>query len=161
VLTSLHLTSLTACTPNKSEDAGVDGLPGSPTVSCGLDKTVYTASEPILITVHNTSNAPILSHVGSGTPVFAIEHIQQRTAEGNWEDLYAQCQPPHCLQDIDAPARIESGASASFTWEPLIFVDGTEESAPVDPGTYRVVILYEDIDATAWVRIYTESFTIR
>lgn len=129
-------------------------------VSIATDKIEYKQRETITITVRNDLEESIFSHIGSGTPVFAIKHIQRKTAEGSWENLYAQCQPPHCFFDIDTPVEINPGESASFKWKPLIYVNGTRETATLNSGEYRLVVLFEDSEKTEWTLIYTNEFRI-
>ena len=152
--------------PNRPEEIGQSEVENEPTaaqikgVSAFVDKMLYSSGENIIITVNNNSEESIFSHIGSGTPVYAIKHIQKRTADGSWQNLYAQCQPPHCFSDTDAPAEINPGESASFKWDPLRFLNGTRDAAPLESGQYRVTILYEDSQKTQWKTTNTNEFRI-
>jgi len=130
-------------------------------VTVNVDKLVYGSGDDIAISIKNDSKESIFSHIKSGTPVFAIKGIQRKTAVGKWEEFFAQCQAPHCIYDIDAPAEIKPGESSSFKWKPLIFVNGTQETAALKSGEYRLVILFENLQKTEWIEIYTNEFKIK
>lgn len=130
-------------------------------VTTNVDKMDYDYGEKIKVTINNDSKESIFSHIGSGTPVFAIKYIQRKTVEREWESFFAQGQPPNVFYDIDAPTEIKPGESASFEWKPLIFINGTSETEPLNSGEYRLVILYEDSQKAEWRSIYTNEFRIR
>jgi hypothetical protein len=129
-------------------------------VTVVTDKLEYKRGETINITLINNFEESIFSHIGSGTPVFCIKHIEIRTPTGQQERLFAQCQYPHCTSDIDAPGEIKSGESETFVWEPLVFVEGTSETVLPRPGLYRLLISYEDNKKTKWETVSTNQFTI-
>lgn len=124
------------------------------------DKMKYERGENIKVILTNNLGQSIFSHIRSGTPVFCIAHIERKTQAGNWENLYAQCQYPHCSYDIDVPGKIKPGENATMVWQPVKFVNGTSESAPLGPGIYRLLISYEDHLKTEWKSAYTNEFTI-
>lgn len=135
--------------------------PSAKEVTITTDKTEYEQGGTIEITLKNNLKESIFSHIGSGTPVFCIEYIERKTPAGVWEKLFAQCQYPHCMYEIDASAEIRSGQSVALEWEPLIFVNGTSETIQAGPGQYRLSILYEDYQKTEWRSIYSNEFTIK
>jgi hypothetical protein len=61
---------------------------------------------------------------------------------------------------VDAPGEIGAGESAVFEWEPFIYPTGTLENVAAMKGFYRLSILYEDYEKTAWKSIYTNEFRI-
>jgi hypothetical protein len=130
-------------------------------VTAAVDKSTYAAGEEIAVTLRNDSAESIFSHAASRTVVEAIKTIQKKTGPNAWQNFFAQCQPPHCYSDVDAPAEIKPGQSAAFTWRPLIYVDGTEETAPLEPGVYRLEILFEDAKMTEWKSAFTNEFTVK
>lgn len=126
-----------------------------------VDKSLYAAGEDIAVTLRNDSDESILSHAAGRPAVAAIKHIQKKTGPNAWQNFFAQCQPPHCYIDVDAPTEIKPGQSASFAWKPLIYVDGTEKTAPLEPGEYRLEILFEDAKMTEWKSVFTNEFTVK
>jgi hypothetical protein len=124
------------------------------------DKMEYERGEAIKITLTNNLGESIFSHIHSGTPVFCIKHVEKRNQAGQWERLYAQCQPPYCVYDIDAPGEIKPGETAILDWKPLVFVNGTSEAVAPEPGLYRLLISYQDCSKTRWKSVNTNEFTI-
>jgi len=124
------------------------------------DKANYKQGDQIKISMTNNSGANIFSHIRSGTPAFCIEYIEKKNSDGSWEKLFAQCKPPHCIYDIDAPGEIKLGETAVMIWTPLLFINGTSKTMQPEPGLYRLSILYEDCKKTEWRTIYTNQFTI-
>ena len=124
------------------------------------DKMKYERGEVVKVILTNNLGQSIFSHMRSGTPVFCIAHIERKTQAGNWENLYAQCQYPHCIYDIDVPGEIKPGENATMVWQSVEFVNGTAVSAPLRPGIYRLLISYEDHLKTEWKSAYTNEFTI-
>jgi len=123
------------------------------------DKTEYEQGEDIRITITNNLEKSIYSHIGSFTPEFSIGVVERKTQDG-WESLFAWCQYPYCISDIDPPVEIKSGQSESFLWTPLIYIDGTEESARAEPGEYRLSILYR-VEPGGWRATYSNRFQIK
>ena len=70
------------------------------------DKELYKAGEVIKMTLRNDLSENIFSHIGSLTPDFSIDSIEKKDSRGNWEKLFARCQYPHCIWDIDGPCII-------------------------------------------------------
>ncbi len=124
------------------------------------DKIEYNQSEVIIITIKNNLKDSIYSHIGSLTPLFAIQFIERKTKNKCWEKLYAYCQYPHCIYDIDVPQVINPGQSESMKWDPLIFINGTSKTEQLDPGQYRVLILYLDSAMKNWKSEYSNLFII-
>ena len=129
-------------------------------VTIATDKQEYGKGENIKITIRNASQESIFSHIGSRTPVFAIEYVWRKGTEGVWEKLYAQCKPPHCYNDTDVPVKIQPGESKIMEWEPRVYVNGTTESYITGAGEYRISILYEDEQKSKWQRVDTNEFKI-
>lgn len=130
------------------------------------DKEFYEIGEVIRITLTNDLSENVFSHIGSLTPVFAIDSIEKKDPDGNWIKLFAQCQYPHCIWDIDAPAEIIPQRSVSFDWDPLVYIGGTDKYAQAKAGIYRLLILYQiRKDAFSekweWLKIYSNEFRIQ
>ncbi len=125
------------------------------------DKVDYRRGEVITIILKNNLGHSIFSHIRSGTPVFCIKHLERKTEGGEWTPLYAQCQPPQCRYDADAPGEIKPGESEALNWNPRVFVNGTSQSALPEAGAYRLSISYEDAEKKNWKLAYTNEFTIR
>ncbi|MBU0468198.1 MAG: hypothetical protein KKD07_04845 [Candidatus Omnitrophica bacterium] len=130
------------------------------------DKEFYEVGEVIKITLTNDLSENIFSHIGSLTPVFAVDNIGKKDPGGNWVKLFAQCQYPHCMWDIDGPAEIGPRQSVSFEWNPLIYIDGTDKYSQARTGIYRLLILYQiRKDASSenweWLKVYSNDFTIQ
>jgi hypothetical protein len=124
------------------------------------DKIAYSQLEPIKITLTNDLGESIFSHIRSGTQVFCIKCIEKSRSNEQWERLYAQCQYPNCMLETDAPGEIKSGENATYAWKPSVFVNGTSESVSLMPGTYRLLISYEDCRKTKWDFVNTNKFEI-
>lgn len=124
------------------------------------DKTEYSQSELINISITNHLNADIFSHIGSGTPIFAIRFVEREIKNGSWEKFYAQCQHPDCMADSDAPQLIKPCQSVSMAWNPLLFIEGSLTSMIADAGTYRILILYMDSEMKNWTPVYSNNFKI-
>lgn len=127
-------------------------------VAIRTDRTEYVQGEDIRITITNNLEKSIYSHIGSYTPEFSIETVERKTEDG-WESLFAWCQYPFCIYDIDPPVEIKPLYSESFLWTPLIYIDGTEESAQAEPGVYRLSILYR-AEGGGWESVYSNEFRI-
>lgn len=107
------------------------------------DKEMYALEEIIKITLKNSSSENIFSHIGSHTPVFSIGNIEKKDSMGGWEKLFAQCQYPHCILDIDVPVETKPKQTVVFEWNPRIYIDGTNKSIKAKSGRYRILILYQ------------------
>jgi len=136
-------------------------LSDGPRITVMTDKVDYRRGEVIRIILRNNLGNSIFSHIRSGTPVFCIKHLERKTKGGDWTTLYAQCQPPHCQDDVDAPGEIKPGESEVLNWNPLVFVNGTSQSVLPEAGAYRLSISYEDAEKKDWKSAYTNEFTIR
>ena len=130
-------------------------------VTVSTDKLEYQQMSTVGIVLTNNSGESIFSHVRSLTPLFCIKYIEKKTTEDQWEKLHAQCQFPNCTFEIDAPAEIKDGESVPQEWKPLVFIDGSTKTALLDPGVYRLVILYEDYQRKKWQTVYTNTFVIK
>ncbi len=124
------------------------------------DRAEYQTGEKINIKMTNHQGKIIFSHIGGETAVFCIQHIEKKNTGGKWKRLFAQCQTPHCIYDIDAPREIKSGKTESMMWSPLIFVNGTSRTMQPVPGVYRLLIRYEDNQKSEWKSVYTNQFII-
>ncbi len=124
------------------------------------DKTEYLQSEPIIIALENCLVDSIYSHIGSLTPVFAIQFIEIKADEDNWLKLYAQCQYPDCIYDIDSPTALPPGETDSFKWDPLIYVDGGPFPSQPGSGLYRISVLYLDKTDNDWKSAFSNTFLI-
>ena len=111
-------------------------------VAVNTDKQEYKQGEAIKITVNNDLSESIFSHAGSYTPVFSIKYVEMKTQQG-WKQLFAQCQYPHCIYEIDALVEIKAGQSVTFEWMPLIYINGTQKHIRAEPGEYRLVVYYQ------------------
>ncbi|MGD9015060.1 MAG: hypothetical protein PVI33_03445 [Candidatus Omnitrophota bacterium] len=134
-------------------------------VIVNTDKQEYEQEETIKIIIKNELSDKIFSHAGSHTPVFSITYVEIKTLQG-WKQLFAQCQHPHCVYDIDAPAEIGGGQYETFDWKPLIYTNGTEKYIQAEPGEYRLMISYQiRKDSVAkdwkWLTVYSNEFIIK
>jgi len=120
------------------------------------EKQEYRPGEIVKVTIRNQSGGIISCHVG----VEGIKHIEKKTAEGNWEKLFAMCQPPHCFFDIGPPQEIRAGEFKVFDWKPLIYVNGTAKVVQASPGEYRLLLLYHDRQRKEWRPVYSNVFSI-
>ena len=102
----------------------------------------------------------IYSHIESGTPIFAIKYVERKICINNWEKLFAQCQYPNCIFDIDAPQMVNPGQTKALEWYPLLYIDGNSESIVADTGLYRIQILYLDSKMETWKTVNSNSFII-
>jgi len=139
---------------------------GARGVTITTDKTEYKQGESVKITLKNDLKKSIFSHIGSGTPVFCIEYVERKTPAGNWEELFAQCQYPHCIYDIDAPGEIKPGQSKTLEWKPLIYIDGTLKRIQAGSGIYRLISLYQirggpSSENWEWKTTKSNEFTIK
>ncbi len=130
------------------------------------DKSEYGQGETMKITLRNELGEDIFSHAGSQTPVFSIDKIERRSPEGDWDRLFAQCQYPHCIYDIDGPAKTQAGQAVSFEWAPRIYIDGTNKNTPATPGVYRLMIAYQIKRGNSsadwnWLQARSNEFTIK
>lgn len=128
-------------------------------VTVTTDKKEYNQGENIKITMKNNLKETIFSHAGSGTPVFAIDHIERRISNRNWETLSARRKG--VMYDIDAPREIKLGQSATFEWKPWLYKESSDELIQAGPGRYRLLLLYEDYLKTEWKSVYSNEFTIK
>jgi hypothetical protein len=130
------------------------------------DKFEYKQGEVIKITLRNELSESIFSHIGSQTPVFFIDRIERKKSGEDWDKLFAQCQYPHCVDDIDGPAEIKSSQSVSFVWDPLIYPDGANKNIQAMAGTYRLLITYQIrknylSKNWEWLKVYSNEFVIK
>jgi hypothetical protein len=154
ILTSLIVSCAgCSCTTqgNKDNDSAISVM---------TDKSVYLQGEVVKVTLTNKTDECIRSHIRSLMPVFSIEYVEKKESSNTWEKLYAQCQPPHCEYDIDAPGTIEAGEVVSFEWHPLIYIGGGPETEQLAMGTYRLSITYQDCLKTDWISVRSNEFTI-
>ncbi len=136
----------------------------SPVVS--TDKESYGSAETVAIRLTNPSFRSIFSHLGSQTPVFAIEGVEMKNAQGGWDTLSAWCRPPYCVYDMDAPAELKPQESVSWVWDPWIYVGGTHDRVRPAPGTYRLRISYRapaipPAEQGAWLTVASNEFMIK
>lgn len=128
------------------------------------EKKEYHPGETINITLKNDLSDSIYSHFGSKTPVYSIEYIERKTRQGR-KTLFAQCQPPRCIQDIDAPAETLPGQSRTFEWGGL-YINETGDYARLGKDNYYLVINYQvrrgnNSEDFRWLRVYSSDFTIK
>jgi hypothetical protein len=121
------------------------------------DRQEYKPGEVVRVTIKNQSGEMIYCHAG----VEGIKHIEKKTAEGDWEKLFAMCQSPHCLYDIGPPQEIGPGVVKTFDWKPLIYVNGTTKTVPAKPGQYRLSLLYQEQQGKDWKSAYSNMFVIQ
>jgi hypothetical protein len=124
------------------------------------DKSTYTQSEAIEITLSNNLKESIWSHIGSETPVFAIKHFEIKGNGTAWDTLYARCIYPECIYDSDAPAEITAGSSRAFVWLPRVYINGSPEYVTPEPGRYRLLIIYMNAAMNEWNSEYSPIFQI-
>jgi hypothetical protein len=67
----------------------------SPVVS--TDKESYGSAETVAIRLTNPSFRSIFSHLGSQTPVFAIEGVEMKNAQGGFGIPFGLVPPPYCV----------------------------------------------------------------
>jgi hypothetical protein len=144
--------------------AGLSFAKTEPVVS--TDKNGYGSTEIVTIRLTNASFRSIFSHLGSQTPVFAVEGVEMKNAEGGWDTLSAWCRPPFCVYDMDAPAELKPQESVSWAWDPWIYIGGTHERARPAAGTYRLRISYrapadDPAQQGSWLNVVSNEFTIR
>lgn len=120
------------------------------------DKTVYRQGEVIRVSIKNNLNESIFCHIG----VEGIKHIERKTAEGNWEQLFVMCKYPHCIYKIAPPKEIIPGECRIFEWKPLIYIDGTSKTVQAGPGQYRLSFFYQDHMKTELRSVYSNVFMI-
>jgi hypothetical protein len=135
-----------------------------PIVSTNKDS--YGLAETVTIRLTNPLFRSIFSHLGSQTPVFAIEGIERKNAQGGWETLSAWCRPPFCSYDMDVPAELKPQESVSWTWDPWIYIGGTHDRIRPAAGTYRLRISYRapatpPADHGPWMSVVSNEFTFR
>jgi hypothetical protein len=161
----LYLFGCTGSLPEGSAEEDVYEEPdvcnemASTEVDVTTNKSTYQPGEVLLITIKNKLSEGIFSHIGSQTPVFAINYVHTKTEKG-WKDLYAQCQPPHCFYDIDFPAEIKAGESATMEWYPYVYDNGTTERRQLMSGHYTISILYKNSIKTDWKIACSNKFEI-
>ena len=142
------------------------GLVFAQEVTVATERTEYKEGQNIKVIMTNNLKTSIFSHAGSATPFFSIRNIEKKNANRAWKKLFAQCQYPDCVYDIDSPDEIKPGNSQSFVWEPLIYINGRSKSIPADAGTYCLDILYQvkgdpSPDKWEWKTARTNEFAIR
>jgi hypothetical protein len=130
------------------------------------DKNDYGAAEIVTIRLTNVLFRSIFSHLGSQTPVFAIDGVEMKNAAGGWDTLSAWCRPPFCVYDMDAPAELKPQESVSWAWDPWIYVGGTHERTRPAAGTYRLRISYrgqagDPAGQGQWFNVVSNEFKIR
>ncbi|MFB3918844.1 MAG: hypothetical protein ACE14U_02115 [Candidatus Velamenicoccus archaeovorus] len=139
---------------------------GETGLSVTTDKKEYRPREIVTIRLTNGSPESIFSHLGSQTPVFAIEGVEMKNVQGGWDSLSAWCRPPFCVYDMDAPAELRPQESVSWAWDPWIYTGGTHERVRPAAGTYRLRISYRapatpPINQGPWLSVVSNEFTVR
>jgi hypothetical protein len=118
------------------------------------DRRQSYPGEVIKITIKNNLDKSIFAHPDS----FSIEYIQRKKTDGSWENLFANCQFPHCIYRIGPPQEIKPHGSVTFKWEPLIYIEGTSETIVALPDIYRLEISYQK--NWEWRTAYSNEFEI-
>jgi hypothetical protein len=121
----------------------------------------YYPGEVIKITITNNLDKSIFAHSSS----LSIQYIQRKKTDGSWENLFAHCQFPHCIDRIGPPQEIKPHGSVIFKWEPLIYIEGTSETIEASPGIYRLEIGYQIREDSKpenweWRTAYSNEFEI-
>ncbi len=132
-------------------------------VDVSTDKTVYSSSEKIIITVKNISEISIFSVAASSTPDFAISNFEKKLSQWSWDAFRLHCSWPECDIDFDAPVEIESGKSVSFRWKPQVYL--AKKYAVPQPGLYRLTVIYQirkdpDSKKWTWKTVKSTEFTL-
>ena len=138
---------------------------GETELSVTTDKKAYASGDVVVIVLKNNSAGDIFSHLGSQTPVFAIDGVERKGAGERWDRLFAWCQYPHCVYDMDGPAELKAGESVSWGWDPWIYIDGTAQKVRARTGTYRLLILYRagadhPAEPGQWLRAVSNEFIL-
>ena len=127
-------------------------------VSIVSNKGEYEQGEIITITIRNNLKESILVHTKGSTPGFCIENIEIKNTEKHWEGLLTHF--PDCVSDVDPSRGTEPGQSITFEWVPSM-IDYTGEAVQLNPGRYRLSVIYMSCEMTEWISIYTNEFTIK
>ncbi len=135
-------------------------------VDVRTDATDYLSGEDIGVSVSNLLEVPVRTHVGSATPIAAIDHAERKFSDGSWQREEVLCTPPHCTYVIDSPYPLDPGETRSFRWKPVFFTKGTAERRPVPPGVYRLLVRYQvqpdpAVPKWVWHHTLTNEFTVR
>jgi hypothetical protein len=126
-----------------------------------LGKSEYRPGENITLILKNTAQESVFSHMGSGTPVFSIAHIEERSGNSTWKRKNVYIQRPDVEYDSDAPAELKPGQTVKLEWRPLVYFKGRSEAAWIDPGYYRIAVSYQDKHREEWKHVFTKGFTVR
>jgi hypothetical protein len=122
------------------------------------DKTEYRQGDIIVITIRNNLKESILVHVKSETPSFCIKQIEMKTDEGKWGGLITSV--PDCSFNMDLSRETKPGQSVTFEWKPSIIDYGGKETQ-LNPGWYRLSIIYHYSEKPRYDSVYTNEFTIK
>lgn len=125
------------------------------------NKKEYSVSEIIEVSFFNNTIDSVFSHIGSYTPVYAINYVERKDRKSNWKQFFAQCQYPTCLVDIDIPVIVKPKQTISFKWEPIIFINGSAKYRKLKKGLYRIQLLYQIPEKTKWKTTYSNEFIIK
>jgi len=133
-------------------------------VALKVQKGSYSRGEKISVTVENPLTVSIFTIAASARPEMAFTNLEKKASVG-WDALPLRCRQPSCKVDYDMPApkEISAGKSATFLWQPKIFIDNKYVSP--DPGTYRLTILYRvvkksDPSTWNWTTVRSNTFTL-
>jgi len=129
-------------------------------VEARTDAASYHSGEEVAISVTNLLDVPVRTHVGSATPIAAIDHALRKYSDGSWKREEVLCTYPHCTYVVDSPYPLGPGETRSFRWKPAFFPNGTAEKRPVPPGVYRLVVRYQvqpDPAVPKWEWHYTST----
>jgi hypothetical protein len=121
--------------------AGADDRGGLLIIS--TDKSTYVAGEPIRVNVQNRSVTPLFCHAVSTTPTFFIDHIEEDTGGGKWQEVPVRCHWPECDIDFDGPGSLNTGKTVSFEWIPVQHDKLLKKDVRLEPGRYRLVGSYQ------------------
>jgi hypothetical protein len=134
------------------------------TVAVTTQKESYRSGEKISVTVTNSLAVSIYTIAASARPDMAFSNIEQKASVG-WDALPLRCRQPSCKADyvMPAPEEIKPGASVTFAWQPMIFINNKYVSP--DPGLYRLTILYQVSKEGAsrawnWTTVRSNTFTL-
>ena len=151
-LTLLAATGLAACSSNNAKAIPLPtATPGS--IQVAVDRTTYTVSQAIGVTVSNTASKTDY-YATTGKSVCTYIQLQEYSSTKNAWMPVDGCQttdPPHVLQ-------IPHAASIPYTLAPQSAANQNQW----DPGTYRVVLDYTtDSTASSGLQTaYSAGFTI-
>lgn len=134
-------------------------------ITVKTERAKYGQTEVIEVLFFNGLNRSVFSHAGGPSSLFSINKIERKKPGAGWESLFAQCQYPNCIYDINAPLEIGPGVTAVFGWKPLEYPEGKKEAVLLEPGSYRLLINYQlrPVKNAAnwnWITTYSNEFTI-